>query len=66
MLTRKHFEAVARSIVRESSVVMRKAIFNAAVLEFQADNPRFDKARFAAACGILNENADLSLPPTKR
>jgi hypothetical protein len=60
MMTRKHFEAVAR-ILREERQLQRERpqrtddqrttyIASELAAVFQADNPRFDRQRFIAAC----------------
>lgn len=60
MMTRKHFEAVAR-ILREERQLQRerpqrtgdqRTTYIASELAslFAADNPRFDRVRFMAAC----------------
>lgn len=67
-MSRKHFEIVARAIKdarplrkgsTDISVVViaghHAALDNAADFladAFQAENPRFDRARFLAACGV--------------
>lgn len=59
-MTRKHYEAIAAAIREESDafptdLVVRGTLERLASAlggVFAADNPRFDRARFLAACGI--------------
>jgi hypothetical protein len=51
-MSKKHFIAAAAKIKSEPSEIMRAnlaAFFMSLAIE---DNPRFDKARFLAACGL--------------
>ncbi len=54
MLTRKHFKAIAE-------ILNHKEADYGEVMEFvnylQAENPRFDRARFINACGLGDINA---------
>lgn len=51
-MTKKHFIALAASLRTIKNLVERKALAeNHAVLCAQ-QNPRFNKARFFAACGV--------------
>lgn len=64
-MTRKHFEALAEAIryaqcfnpwpsdaEREAAEVMRRTVANNVADVCAQANPRFDRARFLAACGI--------------
>lgn len=51
MMTRKHFEMAARNIAAMPESERLKHA-EAWIKVCAADNPRFDKARFLAACGI--------------
>jgi len=52
MSTRKHFQSVALTVsaIADKSEREKQAEFQAKI--FAADNPRFDKSRFLAACGL--------------
>lgn len=52
MSTRKHFQAVAATVsaITDKNEREKQAEFQAKI--FAADNPRFDKSRFLAACGL--------------
>ena len=59
-MTKKHFQAVADAVRAEMVVARGVPSAEAAVVnvaqalarEFKCINPRFDKARFLAACGF--------------
>lgn len=58
-MSRKHFEAIAAAIANNRGTddppMVRKALDDVAqdlAAVFAADNPRFDSARFLAACGV--------------
>lgn len=56
-MTKKHFELVARVIKSMPSFAptlraQRASCANAFADEFERENPRFDRARFLAACGV--------------
>ena len=61
-MTKRHFEAIAALIKAEQSqfmyddlTVCREAIRDVAIrlaAQFNIENPRFDKAKFMAACGF--------------
>ena len=48
-MTKKNYEAAAR-IAQAYHEDTRHAVVGAFELRFRADNPRFDEARFRAAC----------------
>ena len=50
-MTRKHFIAVAK-IVSNQPESNRESLALDFVRMFQAENPRFDSARFLKACGV--------------
>ncbi len=52
MMTRKNFQMVAEIISKIQDLNERKAMaeHNAAI--FARNNPRFDRSRFFAACGV--------------
>ena len=52
MSTRKRFVAVAAQIAKIRTVSARKAEAEKFASVFAGENPRFDKARFFAACGL--------------
>lgn len=54
MQTRKHFIAAAELISRIENPAERKALAEHNATLFAKDNPRFDKARFMAACNVEN------------
>lgn len=51
-MTRKHFIALAATIRTITNPVERKAIAELNAVNCAKANPRFDKARFFAACGV--------------
>jgi len=59
-MTKKHFEAAAR-IVRarkaDRGAVPARELAEGFADLFSADNPRFDRARFLAACDLDGETA---------
>ena len=66
MLTRKHFELIAKSIWRSGYIKdknkirqqakedMRRLIASDLIGTFKHDNPNFDEKRFLDACGLHN------------
>ena len=50
-MTRKHFVEIAK-IVSNQPESTRQALALDFVRMFQAENPRFDPARFLRACGV--------------
>lgn len=52
MLTRKHFKSTAETLLKITDLKARRAVADEAVKYFTKENPRFDKARFLAACGL--------------
>jgi hypothetical protein len=52
MMTRKHFKALAETLLKISDLTTRKTVANEAAEMFQKENPRFNKAKFMAACGL--------------
>ena len=52
-MTRKHYIAIAKAIAELDLPKPNKAAVADTIADCcQADNPRFDRARFLAACGI--------------
>lgn len=56
-MTKKHYEAIAAIILqvggRYNDSLIRKDILASVLADyFASENPRFDRARFLAACGI--------------
>lgn len=52
-MTRKYFKEIADSVRREVVVDdERKALADALCAYFKSVNPRFDRDRFFAACGL--------------
>lgn len=54
-MTRKHYEVIARAILASATTADYSAREYAAVLFAniaELDNPRFNRARFLAACGL--------------
>ena len=56
-MTKKHFELVARVIkgmpdFAASLRTQKESCARAFAVEFAKENPRFDSARFLAACGV--------------
>lgn len=54
-MTRKHFQLVADCIAAQLPEIGHTAawkIANSLAVEFESLNPRFDRARFMAACGV--------------
>lgn len=52
MSARKHFVEMAKIISQIRGKAPRKAQAESAAFIFTKENPRFDKARFFAACGL--------------
>jgi len=52
MSTRKQFVAMAKSIAEIKPKNKRKQLAEFNASEFAKFNPRFDRARFMAACGL--------------
>lgn len=51
-LTRKHFEAIAAKIAKIADPNDRAAEATRQIDTLKQSNPRFDPARFAAACNV--------------
>lgn len=54
-MSRKHFEMIA-TVVRENGGDQRAALADAFARELRAENSRFDRDRFIAACGVETAN----------
>lgn len=52
MLTRKHFQAAADDVRKIVDIFERRAAAEALAGHFERSNPRFDRDRFFAACGL--------------
>lgn len=53
MLTQKHFEFMARIIAAlDVGDAVRRDVATRFAAELWCTNPRFDRARFVAACGV--------------
>lgn len=52
MMTKKHFQAFADSIKATEKATDAERFADVCIKLFQDDNPRFDSARFYAACGL--------------
>lgn len=50
-MTKKHFEALAREIVKIENDMARAAACNAVINVAEQFNPRFDWEKFCRACG---------------
>lgn len=51
MMSKKEYEKAARIVQRERITALERAILSSVFVEFfRDDNPRFDEARFRAAC----------------
>jgi hypothetical protein len=48
-MTRKHYQAIAEAIRQGTEPI---ALVELLMNIFEADNPRFDRARFLKACGL--------------
>ena len=53
MMTKQHFEFVASLINAASNGVAPQHLAILAAAKFTEDNPRFDKAKFYSACGLM-------------
>ena len=53
MSTRKHFIAAANAVAAISDLKKRREMAEHHAALFAAENPRFDRARFFAACGVV-------------
>jgi len=51
-MTKKHFIAMAAAIAKIKPKNKRKQLAEFNASEFAKFNPRFDRARFMAACGL--------------
>lgn len=52
-MTKKHFIALAREIAQSSRTTEDRLFAAMVVIRVaEADNPRFDRARFLTACGL--------------
>ena len=51
-MTRKHFKIIAAEIAAISNVIERKTMAIKMAEVCRQSNPRFDFARFYAACGV--------------
>lgn len=51
-MTRKHYVSMAKELARVPNVKDRTRLAFLQADLFQRDNPRFDRTRFYAACGI--------------
>jgi hypothetical protein len=49
-MSRKHFKAVAETVAKITDAAMRQQIAELLAAQFAMINPRFDRARFLAAC----------------
>jgi hypothetical protein len=52
MMTKKTFVAVAATVAKIENLVARRAAAENFCVLFAKENPRFDRARFLAACGL--------------
>lgn len=52
MSTRKHFIAAAKAVALITDTAKRKEMAEHHAALFSAENPRFDRSRFFAACGL--------------
>lgn len=53
IMTKKHFEFVASLIDAMNKGVAPQHLAILAAAKFTKDNPRFDKAKFYSACGLM-------------
>jgi hypothetical protein len=52
MFTKKHFIGIAAAVSKVSNKTERKKLADFHAKNFAADNPRFNKEKFLAACGV--------------
>ncbi len=58
-MTRKDFELIARVVSNITNTTSRRGVAEAFASELSATNPRFNRARFLDACGVLSERLPL-------
>lgn len=51
-MSKKHFVAAAKDVAEIKGAKSRRAAAEILAKQFAAENPRFDRARFMAACGV--------------
>lgn len=51
-MSRKHFRSAAESIAKVKDATDKRTLAEAFAVQFSQANPRFDRARFMAACGL--------------